>query len=87
MKTRKEKLFKIHEIKETPFNIIEMEDKYKIVIGNEIVSEEYNNLEEAKKEIDEKPWWLLVATSYIIGQKINKFKNEMQEIENQTQNN
>ena len=39
MKTKKEKLFKIHEIEQTPFNILEKDKKFKIILGNEIISQ------------------------------------------------
>ena len=52
METEKEKLFKIHEVEQTPFNVLEKEEKFKIILGNEIISPEYETLEEAKKEIE-----------------------------------
>ena len=82
METKKEKLFKIHEVEQTPFNVLEKEEKFKIILGNEIISPEYETLEEAKKEIETKPWWLIVATTHIISGKIKKFEEEQEKINN-----
>lgn len=81
-KTEKEKLFKVHEAKNTPFNILEIEKKFKITIGNEIVSPDYETIEEAKKVIETKPWWLIVATTHIISKKIKLFEEEREKINN-----
>ena len=84
MKTKKEKekLFKIHEVITTPFNVLEINEKFKITIGNEIVSPEYDTLDEALNHIDTKPWWLIVTTTHIMSEKINKFKEEQNQINN-----
>ena len=55
MKTKKEKLFKVHEVEQTPFNVLEKEEKFKIILGNEIISPAYDTLEEAKKQIEKNP--------------------------------
>lgn len=82
MTTKKEKLFKVHEVEQTPFNILEKNEKYKIILGNEIISQDYETLEEAKEEIEKKPWWLIVATTHIISEKIKKFEEEQEKINN-----
>ena len=66
----------------TPFNVLEKEEKFKIILGNEIISPEYETPEEAKKEIETKPWWLIVATTHIISGKIKKFEEEQEKINN-----
>ena len=83
MKTKKEKLFKVHEVEQTPFNVLEKEEKFKIILGNEIISPDYDTLEEAKKQIETKPWWLIIATTYIISGKLKKFEEEEKKINNQ----
>lgn len=82
METKKEKLFKIHEIQETPFNVLEKEKKFKIILGNEIISPDYDTLKEAQEEIEKKPWWLIVATTHIISGKIKQFEEEQEKINN-----
>ena len=82
MKTKKEKLFKIHEIERTPFNVLEKDEKFKIILGNEIISPDYKTLEEAENEIEQKPWWLIIATTHIISRKIEEFEEEQEKINN-----
>lgn len=81
-KTEKEKLFKVHEVEKTPFNVLEKENKFKIILGNEIISQDYDTLEEALEEIETKPWWLIVATTHIISKKIKLFEEEQEKINN-----
>ena len=80
MKTKKEKLFKVHEVEQTPFNVLEKEERFKIILGNEIISPAYDTLEEAKKQIETKPWWLIITTTYIISGKIKQFEEEEKKI-------
>ena len=82
METKKKKLFKIHEVEQTPFNILEKDKKFKIILGNEIISPDYETLEKATKQIQTKPWWLIVATTHIISGKIKQFEEEQEKINN-----
>lgn len=68
-KTENKKLFKVHEVENTPFNVLEQNEQYQIVIGNEIISKTYKTLEETLKIIKQKPWWLIVATTHMISKK------------------
>nr|QJB19734.1 MAG: hypothetical protein [Microvirus sp.] len=82
MRTEKEKLFKIHEIENTPFNVLEKENKFKIILGNEIISPDYETLKQAENEIEKKPWWLIIATTHIVCEKIKEFKEKQEKINN-----
>lgn len=80
METKKEKLFKMHEAQE-PFTILEKEGKFKITIGMQILSNDYETLEEAKTVIELKPWWLIIASCYVVSEKIKEFREDLKEIE------
>lgn len=79
--------FKRHEIKDTPFDIIEKDDVFTIVIGDQIVSDEkFVELKKAKNHIAKKPWKLITVTNMILTERYLKIKMN-EEIKNQSNSN
>lgn len=71
-------MYNFKSIENTPFAIIKQEEengnKYFIVIGNHLVSEEMNSEEECIKKINEKDWDLLLNT--MLAMSLNVYKQE-----------
>ena len=69
----KSTLIKYEEVKNTPFTLVEKENKVFIIIGNQVCDPNvFKNKTEAKKYISKKPWMLIATTSLILAQNINK---------------
>lgn len=81
----------VEQVDNTPFNVIEVEDKifnekgeetgaekvFKIVMGNQVVSEKtFDEMASAKDYIYTKPWELIMAATAIYCDKIYKIYNE-----------
>lgn len=72
---------KAHEVKKTPFTIVEHTDEKgttcHIAVGNQFVSnEQFETVEQAKKYIAKKPYELIFATCIVIFNKLNE-RNEV----------
>lgn len=68
---------KAHEVKDTPFTIVEHTDekgtKCHIAVGNQFVSnKKFETVEQAKKYIAKKPYELIFATCIVIFNKLNE---------------
>jgi hypothetical protein len=79
---KQEFLFKYHELENSPFTIIEQDQKFFGVIGDKRVTEQYNNLEEAKNITLDINWdritqviWCIVEKTKEM-QKLNINENE-----------
>ena len=66
-------LIKYEEVENTPFTLVEKENKVLITIGNQVCDPNvFENKTEAKKYISKKPWMLIATTSLILSQNVNK---------------
>lgn len=68
---------KTHEVKDTPFTIVEHTDEKgttcHIAVGNQFVSnEQFETVEQANKYIAKKPYELIFATCIVIFNKLNE---------------
>ena len=69
----KSTLIKYEEVENTPFTLIERENKVLITIGNQICDpNEFENKTEAKKYINKKPWMLIATTGLILSEFVDK---------------
>ena len=69
------KAINYEEVPGSPFTIIYDGEKYRIAIGNEIVSPiNFDKNEDAKEYIRSKPWDLLAVTCMVMASKIYKIK-------------
>ena len=69
----KSTLIKYETVENTPFTLVEKENKVLITIGNQICDPNvFKNKTEAKKYINKKPWMLIATTSLILTQNVNK---------------
>lgn len=60
-------------VKGTPFTVVKHEERYKILIGNVLVSEKtYDAYEKAEKRINKIDWELIVNSILIINEKIKQ---------------
>lgn len=71
-------LFKTHQIEETPFTIVEIEEGYIGVIGNHRITKVYENKEECEKELKEFSWNRVTQVIWAIVEKFTKINiNEL----------
>ena len=69
----KSTLIKYEAVENTPFTLVEKENKVLITIGNQVCDPNvFENKTEAKKYINKKPWMLIATTSLILSQNVNK---------------
>ena len=69
----KSTLIKYEEVENTPFTLVEKENKVLITIGNQVCDPNiFENKTEAKKYINKKPWMLIATTSLILSHNVNK---------------
>ena len=78
---KKEPLFELTEIPETPFMLMHNENGYAILFAEYQITKYYESKEEIKKLIDEKNWDLIFG-AIITGVKIVEKINKEQEIIN-----
>ena len=70
-----ENLFKVHVLNDAPFSIIEKDDEFKIVLGNEIVSSKvFDSLDSAKSYLDGYCWDVIFSAIYSLVRNYNKIK-------------
>lgn len=73
VKVKEKATFKVHEVNNTPFTVVEMESKFQIAIGNQLVSiAKFDTLKEAKNYITRKPWELLGNVICSLSQKVSE---------------
>jgi len=66
-------------VKNSPFTIVKMEEKYVITIGNEVVSDKtFNTVDAAKKYINKKDYNFMIVAFAICYDIISKKKEEEQ---------
>lgn len=75
---------KAHEVKDTPFTIVEHTDEKgttcHIAVGNQFVSnQQFETVEQAKKYIAKKPYELIFATCIVIFNKLNERNQTIKE--------
>lgn len=75
---------KAHEVKDTPFTIVEHTDEQgttcHIAVGNQFVSNhQFETVEQAKKYIAKKPYELIFATCIVIFNKLNERNQTIKE--------
>lgn len=78
---KREALFELREIPETPFQLMHTENGYAILMAEYQITKYYESEEEIKKLIDERNWDLLFG-AIITGVKITKKLEKEQEIIN-----
>lgn len=76
---QKEELVKFHQVKNTPFTIVEIENKFKVVMGDYRLTEAFNTLEEAKKDAERMDWNRIMQVIFAINNKFQKIKEAVNE--------
>lgn len=75
--------FNRHEVKDTPFDLIETEKGIIIVMGNQQVCKEvFKTTKEAGTYITKKPWELILITTAEYINKLNELKERIKTYEN-----
>ena len=73
-----ENVNKFQTVENTPFALIEIEGKWGIVMGNQLVSDQYfNTTEEAERFIETKPWSLILVAALTFIDGAYQYKNEL----------
>lgn len=65
-------IIKIHEIKNTPFAVIETENQYFGVLGNHRITKPYETLEEALEETKKMNWDRVMQVIWAVVEKFTK---------------
>lgn len=85
---KKEKLFEIIEVENTPFNILSRNGKFQIILRNQIVSgTDFLNEEDARNYIESKPWELIMIASHLYSEGIELMKEEILNLTNKMKKN
>lgn len=73
-----EDILRIKDVENTPFKMIKMKnEKYKLVVGNHLIAEEeFQNIWQIKKYLNENKWDIVVKLILIINNKMEELKNE-----------
>ena len=83
-KNQTEEVFKAHEVKNTPFAIIEKDGDYSVVLGRYKLHEgNYKTLEEAQEEAAREDWERIMQVCGIMianSDEINELKTEIKEL-------
>lgn len=70
-----ESLFKVHKCANSPFGILEKDDEFKIILGNEIVSSEvFESFEDANNYISGYCWDVIFSAIYSLVKNFDKIK-------------
>ena len=73
-----ENVNKFQTVENTPFALIERNGKWGIVMGNQIVSDQYfDTTEEAERFIESKPWSLILVAALTFVDGAYQFRNEL----------
>lgn len=73
-----ENVNKFQTVENTPFALIERNEKWGIVMGNQMVSNQFfDTTEEAEKFIESKPWSLILVAALTFVDGAYKFRDEM----------
>lgn len=80
--TKAEEITIVHDInEEIPFKVLQHNNEFKIILGNQIVSAKvFDNLQMAKDYINTKPWELITSLSAYIVEQFNFYQNEQREL-------
>lgn len=84
-----ENVNKFQTVENTPFALIERDGKWGIVMGNQMVSDQYfDTTEEAERFIESKPWSLILVAALTFVDGAYQFKNELanENVEQTTEN-
>lgn len=69
---------KFQTVENTPFALIEINEKWGIVMGNQMVSDQYfDSTEEAERFIESKPWSLILVAALTFVDGAYQYKNEL----------
>lgn len=71
---KQEFLFKYHELENSPFTIIEQDNKFFGVIGDKRVTEQFNTLEEAKEVTLSINWDRITQVIWCIVEKVKEMQ-------------
>ena len=72
----------VHTMENCPIAILEKNETFQIIIGNNIVSDKvFRNLEDAKKYVSKKPWEILTALMCFIVESFNNYQNEQEQFQ------
>ena len=72
-----ESLLKVYKIDDSPFGILERDNDFKIILGNEIVSSKvFYSLEDAKGYISGYCWDVIFSVIYSLVKNFDKIKEE-----------
>lgn len=83
-KKQSEEVFKIHEVENTPFAIIEKDENFNVVLGKyKLHQGSYKTLEEAQEEAKREDWERIMQVCGIMianSDEINELKTEIKEL-------
>lgn len=81
MQLQDEVITKVHDVKYAPFKVLQQNDKFKIILGNSIVSERtFDKKEDAIRYINNKPYELITNLICITLELKQQYEKEKQEI-------
>lgn len=76
-------LFKVEEVKDTPFSLISDNKGVKVIMKNQIVTDKvFETTAEAKKWIAKKPWELILIAGFIYNETVTEYKKTIKDNEN-----
>lgn len=75
---------KFQTVENTPFALIEINEKWGIVMGNQMVSDQYfDTTEEAKRFIESKPWSLILVSALTFVDGAYQYKKDLESKNNE----
>ena len=82
--TSNENMLKYVTIEGSPFTAIQLQnERWALVMGDQLVSDQtFENVDEATKFVESKPWSLIMTASYIYVDYINKNINDLKQDNN-----
>lgn len=82
--TSNENMLKYVTIEGSPFTAIQLQnERWALVMGDQLVSDQtFENVDEATKFVESKPWSLIMTASYIYTDFINKNINNLKQENN-----
>jgi hypothetical protein len=70
-------------LENSPFILVDIEGRWGIVFGNQLVHEQtFETVDEAKDFIDTKPWSLILSACWLYGNFINEHRDQLEQLNN-----
>jgi hypothetical protein len=70
-------------LENSPFILVDIEGRWGIVFGNQLVHEQtFETVDDAKKFIDTKPWSLILSACWLYGNFINEHRDQLEQLNN-----